>query len=152
MADFNFPELNWTKPETLDHSHHFITCIDDNFLIQCVENKTRDKNVLDLVFVSEENMIENLVVWEPFGTSDHQIICWTFVVSKAINRQETEIKTYNYFKGDYDKMRDEIKSLNWDMVVSGKNVEEDWCNIRDVLINMREKWVPLRKNRNGKCK
>ena len=152
MGDFNFPELNWTKPETIDHSHQFIKCIDDNFLIQCVENKTRDKNVLDLVFISEENMIENLMVGEPFGTSDHQIIRWTFVASKEIITNETVIKTYDYFKGDYDKIREEIKTFNWDMIVGGKNVEEDWCNVKELLINMREKWVPIKKNKNAKCK
>jgi ribonucleases P/MRP protein subunit RPP40 len=152
MGDFNFPELNWTKPETLDHSHQFIKCIDDNYLIQCVENKTRDKNVLDLVFISEENMIANLTVGEPFGTSDHQIIRWTFAASKEIIPNETIIKIYDYSKGDYDKIREEIENLNWGRVVSGKNVEEDWCNVKELLINMREKWVPIRKNKKGKCK
>ncbi|HLX54541.1 MAG TPA: hypothetical protein VKR58_11400, partial [Aquella sp.] len=152
MGDFNFPELNWTKPETLDHSHQFMKCIDDNFLIQCVENKTRGKNVLDLVFISEENMIENLTVGEPFGTSDHQIIRWTLAASKGSIKNETVIKTYDYSKGNYDKIREEINNLNWDMVVSGKNVEEDWCNVKELLINMREKWVPIRKNKKGKCK
>ena len=124
MGDFNFPEFNWTKPETIDHSHQFIKCIDDNFLIQC-ESKTRDKNVLDLVFISEENMIENLMVGDPFGTSDHQIIRWTFVASKEIITNKAVIKTYDYFKGDYDKIREDVKTLNWDMIVGGNNVKED---------------------------
>ena len=74
MGDFNFSELDWRKPETLDDSHPFLKCINDNFLIQHVDEPTRKNNILDLVFTSEENMIENLSVGEHFGTSDHQII------------------------------------------------------------------------------
>src|SRR5882757_10527087 len=62
MGDFNFPELDWRKPETLDDSHPFLKCINDNFLIQHVDESTRGNNILDFIFSSEENMIENLVV------------------------------------------------------------------------------------------
>ena len=37
MGDFNFPELNWKIPESLEDSHPFLKCINDNFLIQHVE-------------------------------------------------------------------------------------------------------------------
>src|SRR5271169_6404308 len=57
MGDFNFPELNWQKPESLDDSHCFLKCLNDNFLIQCVDETTRGNNILDLVLVSEENMV-----------------------------------------------------------------------------------------------
>ena len=54
----------------------------DNTLIQSVNNETRVKNILDLVFVSEEHMVENLEVGELFNNSYHNIIRWTFVASK----------------------------------------------------------------------
>ena len=34
MGDFNFPELDWERPETLEDSHAFVECINDNFLFQ----------------------------------------------------------------------------------------------------------------------
>jgi len=74
MGDFNFADINWCIPETVDDSHLFLKCVNDNFLFQHVQDPTRGKNMLDLVFTSEKNMIENLVVGENFGTSDHQII------------------------------------------------------------------------------
>ena len=40
------------------------------------------KNVLDLILTTEENMVENLAVGEPSGTSDHQIIRCDFVACK----------------------------------------------------------------------
>ena len=43
MGDFNFASLSWEKPETLDQSHLFIQCLNDNYLVQCVEECTRGK-------------------------------------------------------------------------------------------------------------
>jgi len=152
MGDFNFPELNWAKPESLDGSHPFLKCINNCFLIQCVESSTREKNVLDLVFTSEENMIENLTVGEPFGTSDHQIIRWTFVACKPNFDQTEKFKTLDYFKVDYNKIREEAKLINWDEIVTGKDVATDYIGFKLAMESMIDKWVPFKKAKNGKCK
>jgi len=54
MGDFNFADINWCTPETVDDSHPFLKCVNDNFLFQHVQNPTRGKNILDLVFTSEQ--------------------------------------------------------------------------------------------------
>ena len=118
LGDFNFSELDWRKPETLDDSHSFLTRINDNFLIQHVDEPTKGKNILEFVFMSEENMIENLSVGEHFGTSDHQISKWNMLAYKVIQKQ---IKSYNYTKKDYDKIRDEAGSINWNEMATGNN-------------------------------
>ena len=84
MGDFNSSELHWRKPETLDDSHPFFKCINDNFLIQHVDEPTRGKNILDLVFTSEENKIETLSVGEHFGSNDHHIIRWHMLDRKSV--------------------------------------------------------------------
>jgi ribonuclease P/MRP protein subunit RPP40 len=152
MGDFNFPELNWCKPETLDDSHPFLKCVNDNFLIQFVEKSTRGKNVLDLVFTSEENMIENLTVGEPLGTSDHQIIRWGFVSIKDNLNSNVHIKSHDYFKADYDGMREEINTTDVGELIMGISVEQDWDRFKLNIENLRDKWVPLRRNKVGKCK
>ena len=67
--------------------HPFFKCINDNFLIEHVDEPTRQKNILDIVFTSEENMIENLSVGEHFGTSDHQIVRWNMLAYKVNQKQ-----------------------------------------------------------------
>ena len=115
--------------ETLDDSYPFLKCINDNFLIQHAGKPTRGKNILDLVFTSEENMIENLSIGEHFGTSDHQIIRWNMLAYKVIEKQ---IKSYKYNKGYYDRIwiRDEAGSINWNEIVTGNNVESDWSRLK----------------------
>ena len=48
MGDFNFQELDGRKPETLDDSHPFLKCINDNILIKHVDEPTRGNNIFDL--------------------------------------------------------------------------------------------------------
>ena len=73
MGDFNFAGIDW-RNSYLGESKLFLKCINNNYLIQCVDSSTRGQNVLDLIFVTEENMIENLKVEDLFESSDHQII------------------------------------------------------------------------------
>ena len=81
-----------------------------------------EKNILDLVFTSEKNMIENLSVGEHFENFDHQIIGWNMLAYKVIQKQ---VKSYNYNTRDYDKIRDKAGSINLNEIVTGNNVESD---------------------------
>jgi hypothetical protein len=84
MGDFNFPTINWELHSADEgKSIKFVECVEDCFLWQHVDKATRGDNVLDLVFSSEKNMIENLKVEEPFGTSDHCVIRYEVVVSSV---------------------------------------------------------------------
>ena len=151
MGDFNFPELDWAKSETLDDSHPFIECVNDNFLFQGVIECTRSSNILDLVLTSEENMIDNVSVGEPFGSSDHQIIRFDFIACKESSTL-VENKMHDYFKADYEEMREESKIINWEGIVMGVDVEVDWNSLKLEIAKLRDKYVPYKKNRNSKCK
>lgn len=151
MGDFNFPELDWEKSETLDDSHPFIECVNDNFLFQGVIECTRSSNILDLVLTSEENMIDNVSVGEPFGSSDHQIIRFDFIACKESSTL-IENKMHDYFKADYEEMREESKIINWEGIVMGVDVEVDWNSLKLEIAKLRDKYVPYKKNRNSKCK
>ena len=150
MGDFNWSELDWTRPETLADTHPFVKCMNDNFLFQTVTEGTRGKSILDLVLVTEETMIENLRVGEPFGTSDHQIIRWDFLINEEINKMKNE--TLNYFKADYDAMREEVEKRGWEGLVKGLDVELDWNNLKVELIELRNKFIPVQKSKGGKSK
>jgi ribonuclease P/MRP protein subunit RPP40 len=151
MGDFNFPELDWAKPETLDDSHPFIECVNDNFLFQGVIECTRSSNILDLILTSEENLIDNVSVDEPFGSSDHQTIRFDFIAFKESSTL-VENKMHDYFKADYEQMREDSKIINWEGIVMGIDVEVDWNSLKFEIANLRDKYVPYKRNRNSKCK
>jgi hypothetical protein len=98
MGDFNFPELDWGKPESICDSHPFIDCMSNNFLTQLVEEPTRANNYLDLVLCSDPSLIDNLSIEEPFETSDHQIIKFSMVIRKLSRKHAKQC--YNYFNNN----------------------------------------------------
>ena len=150
MGDFNFSELKWNVVNSSLHEHPFVTCMQDNFLEQVVDKPTRGENFLDLILCSDSNFVQNLTVGEPFVTSDHHIIRFDLIVSK--NKELGIVPGYNYFKADYDKIRDHATKRNWDLVVDGNSVEESWNKIKTELINLRDEFVPKNKKRKNKCK
>ena len=144
MGDFNFPELKWKIPESLDDSHPFLKCINDSFLIQHVDEPTRENNILDLVLTSEENIIENLSAGERFGSSDHQIIRWNMVGSRNILNP---INNFNYSKGDYNSMRREAGLINWNELIIGNDFEADWSRLKIFFEKMKILFVPLKNSK-----
>ena len=65
-AGFNFGNINWITHEACGESRNFLYCINDNFLHQHVHQITRSKNIFDLVFTSEEHIIEELHIGNHF--------------------------------------------------------------------------------------
>ena len=120
------------------------------FLFQGVAECTRDKNILDLILTFEENMIDNVIVGEPFGSSDHQIIRWDFVACREGNKEE--IKIHNFLKADYEQMREASKLINLAGIIKGTDIEMDWNGFKVEITKLRDKFVPFKKTRNKKCK
>jgi hypothetical protein len=124
--------------------------LSNNFLTQLVQEPTRAKNYLDLVLCSDSNLIEDLNVEEPFETSDHQMITFT-LVTKNCSRKNTK-KFYNYFKADYDEIKQYAISKDWSEDLNGKTAEDIWTKLQKDLIEIRNKFVPLNKPKLSKCK
>ena len=150
MGDFNFPELNWKEIELLNEFHPFVDCLRNIFFYQHVNESTRGNNVLDLVITSSEDIIKNLRIGEPFGSSDHQIVRFD-VVKYKITTEEIRNK-FNYFKGNYESIRDKIKEIDWDIIFEHLDVEQMWTILRDKLHKLRDEFIPLAKNKNTKKK
>ena len=82
-------------------------------------------------------------VGEPFETSDHQQIRWSLVCSRdEINKLVPKL---NYFKADFDGMREYVKSRNWETNLVGAVITECWTKLKDKLYLLRDKFVPLSK-------
>ena len=89
-------------------------------------------------------------VGELFETSDHQVIRFNFVISKEV-KQETKT-IFNYFRADYDKMRDCVKSRAWDTVFNSSDIEKNWAFLKTELLTLRDQFVTNRKKIDRKCK
>ena len=60
-------------------------------------------------------MVEELVVGEPFETSDHQII--RFDANIAVGNGRNTVKKHDYFKADYSIIREHADALQCDSLI-----------------------------------
>ena len=85
MGDFNFPGINWDNLDSDSHGEAFLKLSQDCFLYQHVTSPTRENNILDLVFSTDDNMIDDLEVCENVIDSDHRLVRWKLVVNSTFN-------------------------------------------------------------------
>ena len=82
----------------------------------------------------------------PLGKSDHSVILFDFCCYIDYSKPRD---TFDYAKGNYHAMRDELLNSDWCRkyitVIANGSVEEVWLLLKDKLIELRNKYVPVRK-------
>ena len=150
MGDFNF-HIDWNKKQGKKPSKDlFLECMDENFLTQHVVEPTREKNILDLVVSTEENMIEDVQVGERFGSSDHQLIRFTIASEHEIEEIKHK-KRFNYYRADVDKVRNKIKEKNLKQRLADLGVQDKWKKFASCMKEVVEETVPKYKRNTEKC-
>lgn len=149
FGDFNYPELRWGEDDTQDLAHPFIECLMNNYIFQKVNRPTRKDNYLDLVLCSEMDIVDNLRVQEPFVTSDHCTV--RFDIMGKISPKTKKFPVFNYFKADYNQIRESAKSLGWNNFDWDKSVDENWENLRNDLLKLRDKFISTKGKPRNKC-
>ena len=82
MGDFN-TQVDWETREPCGENALLLEFANNEFLTQWVREPTRGDNILDLVFTSEDDIVEDLSVGEELGGSDHRLIRFVVKVPKA---------------------------------------------------------------------
>jgi len=151
MGDFNYPEIDWglqmSSAPSKHSSHVFLTGCMDSFLFQHVQQPTHYRaqqkaNVLDLLFTNEEGMVDGLEYREPVGSSDHLLLEWT--LNCYVPQVSTRVTKYSYDKGDYNMMRTRLRKTDWENLLAGKNVDEMWMSISQLILEAVNEFVPHR--------
>ena len=75
MGDFNLGNIKWdTMQSTGVEDKKFLCLVQDNFLTQHVLEPTRATRVLDIVLSSQKELVDNVNIKEPLGSSDQHKI------------------------------------------------------------------------------
>lgn len=141
MGDFNYREINWA--ENLGNSkggQELLNLAGDCFLSQLVRKPTRGKYILDLVFCSDPEMVEDLEVSCPVANSDHNLMVFKVVRGKWGIVKMGEV--YRYQKGNYREIRSGIRDGCWVQKLGEKAVQDGWNLFRKELLKLRDMWVP----------
>ena len=162
MGDFNLKKINWntwesSSKDVADISNRFIEVLRDAFLYQHVTKPTRSRHnevptLLDLVITNEDGMVSNLEILSPLGKSDHS--CITFWFNCYIEHKKTEIEKYIYDKGNYEQIKDDLRSIDWEKDIRNRrNINDKWNYIKQKIQDSCDAHIPKRKfNPNKKVK
>ena len=49
---------------------------------------------------------------------------------------------FDYFHVDYELLREISLKIDWNLIIKGCNVEDDWIALKKVIIIIRDKYIP----------
>ena len=142
IGDFNLSEFDWANNRSLRCSEHHTLLLDiiqDNFLHQLVDEPTRDQNILDLVLTINVDLIDNVVVGEPF--SNHNSITFTLNSAPYISRISKKF-VYAFNKADWSHFRSLFHYSPWDLALAGKDINDNWTAWKDIFFATVDDCIP----------
>ena len=135
-------EIDWANNRLLKNSEHHALVIDivqDNFLHQLVNEPTRDKNLLDLVLTTNNDLVNNVTVGEPF--SDHNAI--TFTINGAPYTSRISQKyTYALNKADWSHLKSLFKYSPWDFALASEDINNNWTMWKNIFFAAVNDCIP----------
>ena len=150
-GDFNYKEINWedlTTSVSIEHdSTVFLESIRDSGLFQHVKQPTRfrhsqSESTLDLIFTNEEGMVENVEYLPGIGASDHAVII--FKLRCYTPRVDSSSPKPNFFKCDYDAMRESLAGQVWDINIEIA-MDDLWNMFTEKINGLIKDFVPSKK-------
>ena len=74
FGDFNYPSIDYVNLDADNSSRYFLDLVNYSFLTQHVSSPTRGTNILDLVFITNRGMVEEIQMRENLANCDHNIL------------------------------------------------------------------------------
>ena len=148
FGDFNYPNINWNSLEADRKGSKFLEMIQNNFLIQHIDFRTRGENILDLLFSSEENMIENARAIGKLGNSDHDII--SFDMNMYTERIDNSNMVPDYSKAKWEDLKRDLSKVNWEREFLNLDASQAWNKFKEILDLYTSKYIPMKKAKSRK--
>jgi len=156
FGDFNYPEIDYVNYKveggTDTDANKLLNKTNDLFLHQHIKEWTRCRSgqqpsTLDYVLTDEDNVIQEVSYTPPLGKSDHVCISLNYI--KQEPESEAASTTYDFWKGDYVKIREELQRIDWEHLLANKGTDEAWRCFRDKVTSLTELYIPLKKYPDG---
>ena len=96
---------------------------------------------LDLIFTKRESDIEDLIICDPLGKSDHVVLTWELILKTEAQLSAVRLAGYNYRKADYERMQTFLSKQNWKEMES-LNVEPAWEYFKNKIHEAIAECVP----------
>ena len=145
MGDFNHGNIKWDSLQSTGVEDQKLLCLvqDNFFLTQHVLEPTRAARVLDKVLSSQKEFVDNVVIQEPLGSSDHNQLHFNINVKS----DKTKVKQCrrDFRKGNYKEIRKRLTLIDWNGKMKNKTAKECWDILRGELDSAIDSYVPMKK-------
>ena len=144
-GDFNFPTLQWNGTYSGEKDNALLQNFNDTLLFQKVKKDTRRRkgqtpSLLDLVLVSEDDLVSTITHIAPLGKSDHDNLIFQLYIPIEQN-VKNNFTRYIMSKGNYKKMREELSDHNWEGY-NALTVEDKWNYLKTTISKLMENYIP----------
>ena len=132
MGEFNQPDIRWNSLDNSTESAKFLLLVQNCFHTQHVLEPTRGDTELYLILSSHKELVDNVTIVEPLGTSNHSQIHFNLIV-KTGSRYYKQRKR-DFQKGDYVKMRVYQKNMKWVEILGNRTTKQCLESLKASLI------------------
>ena len=123
MGDFNHGNFKRDSLQSTGvEDQRFVCLVQDNFLTQHVLEPTRAASVLDIVLSSQKEFVDNVVIQEPLGSSDHNEL--HFNINIKSDKSKVKQCRRDFRKGNYKEIRKSLALVDWDDKMKNKTATE----------------------------
>ena len=117
--------------------------VQDNFLTQHVLEPSRAARILDIVLSSQKEFVDNVVIQEPLGSSDHNQLHFNIKI-KSVKTKVKQCRR-DFRKGNYKEIRKRLAHIDWNDKMKNKTATECWNILRGELDSAIDSYVPMKK-------
>ena len=111
MGDFNHGNIKWDSLQSTGvEDQKFVYLVQDNFLTRHESEPTRATRILDIVLSSQKELVDNVEIKEPLGSSDHNQMHFNINVKS----DKTKVKQCrrDFRKGNYKEIRKRLTLID----------------------------------------
>lgn len=160
VGDFNFPQVNWNTLQVKGKSKSASMSVQAQSLLEftekfCMEQAikipTRMNNILDLVFINNEELILDYSV-EPTSLSDHDMIRLampapvngTGISQPQVTRSDVYFEKLNFYHKNvnWEEINRSLLEMEWEENMEGLGPTAIYQHIKEKLWHISSKLVP----------
>jgi hypothetical protein len=135
------PDIQWEAKIAGPKGQPLLDTVLDQNLDQLVNFATHDKgNILDLVITNCSENILSVTNHGKLGNSHHCVI--ETLVDVVIKKKQQMRQVLCWDKADWDTMRLEMETIDWDWLFANNNVEENWLAFKNKVMDCAERNIP----------
>ena len=125
MGDFNHGNIKWESQQSTGVEDQKLLClVQDNLLTQHVLEPTRAARVLYIVLSPQKEFVDDVVIQEPLGSSDHNQL--HFNINITSDKTKVKQRRRDFRRGNYEEIRKTLAIIDGNDKMNNKTATECW--------------------------